>query len=318
MPNPAPVPAPPIDASPVVSAKETPPPQDGWRVEGVTAPTAAASAAGPDLAALRAKLDHIDDAVHDLLIERATIVEAVARSGKPAAFRPGREASIVRRLVRRHHGSLPPVTLFRVWRELLAGTTAMQGGFSLAVSDASSGAELTQLAREHFGALTPLRRHGDAEQALADVSQGTASVAVLPFPSDVDPWWDALLRHEPRLYVIGRLPFWRDRSVGAPAVQALVVAASSPDASGDDRSLIALECDRDIGPTRLVEELNEAGLGPVTLVLSCEGKPRTNHFLVEIDGYFADDDVRLGRFAKVLGQPVVLGGYAQPFAETIR
>src|SRR4051812_14611699 len=71
--------------------------EDGWR-SGAQPPVT-------DLAALRAELDRIDDTIHDLLIERAGIVEQVARSGKPAAFRPGREASIVRRLVAQHRGA---------------------------------------------------------------------------------------------------------------------------------------------------------------------------------------------------------------------
>ena len=48
------------------------------------------SGAPGGLAALRAELDKIDDAMQDLLVRRrAEIVEHVARSGKPAAFREG-------------------------------------------------------------------------------------------------------------------------------------------------------------------------------------------------------------------------------------
>ena len=56
---------------------------------------------------LRARLDELDDKIHDLLMERALVVESVARSGKAAAFRPGREAAILRRLLARHTGKLP-------------------------------------------------------------------------------------------------------------------------------------------------------------------------------------------------------------------
>src|ERR1700761_8609776 len=134
---------------------EEPAPLDGWRNGG--------------LPALRAELDRIDDTIHDLLIQRAEVVEHVARSGKPAAFRPGREASIIRRLLSRHQGALPAASVVRIWRELLAGTTSMQGGFSVAVCDAEPGAPVTQLAREHFGALTPMGTHEGAGHALAEV-----------------------------------------------------------------------------------------------------------------------------------------------------
>jgi chorismate mutase / prephenate dehydratase len=290
---------------PAAGAEETPP-EDGWR----------GSAPVPNgLAALRAELDRIDNTIHDLLIERAGIVEQVARSGKPAAFRPGREASIVRRLVGRHRGSLPPVTLFRIWRELLAGTTSMQGGFSLSVCDPAPGAALTQLAREHFGAMTPLRQHSSPAQALADLSQGTASVAVLPFPSDSSTWWLTLRHHEPRLHVIGRLPFWRRRPEGAPTVQALVVAAAPPDASGQDRTLIGLECDGEASRTRLATALIAAGLTPDQLLLLRDSRAGASYALIEVDGFLADDDARLRSLDPILRRPIVLGSYAIPFPD---
>ena len=273
---------------------------DGWRNGG--------------LSALRAELDLIDDTIHDLLMQRAQVVEQVARSGKPAAFRPGREASIVRRLLGRHRGSLPAVSVFRIWRELLAGTTAMQGGFSLAVCDTDIGAPLTQLAREHFGALTPLRMYQSPGQALVDVSQGTAAVAVLPYPSDGDSWWVALLHHEPRLHVIGHLPFWKFRPEGTTGAKALVVAATPPDPSGADRSLLGLECDSDVSRTRLSSELAAAGLKPETMVLLRGQGSAVAHVLVEVDGYLTDDDVRLSHLGAVLRQPTVVGGYAVPLA----
>ena len=272
--------------------------QDDWRSGGLTA--------------LRAELDRIDTEVHDLLMQRARVVEHVARSGKPAAFRPGREASIVRRLLKRHQGGLPPASLVRIWRELLAGTTSMQGGFSLAVCDSEHGAALTQLAREHFGGLTPLRVHGSAGQALADVSHGTASVAVLPIPSDQDSWWVSLLHHEPRLYIIARLPFWAPRPDGSPVSRALVVASTPPDASGDDRSFLGLECDSEVSRARLSGELLAAGLkAEAMLLLRVQGSSISN-VLVEIDGYLTDDDPRLSHLGSILRRPVVIGSYASP------
>ena len=294
----------PAASGPTDTAKQDAAPNDGWRTGG--------------LPALRAELDRIDDTVHDLLMQRAEIVEYVARSGKPAAFRPGREASIVRRLLGRHHGALPPVSVVRIWRELLAGTTSMQGGFSLAVCDSDHGAPFTQLAREHFGALTPLRAYGSPRQALVDVSQGVASVAVLPYPSDLENWWVALLHHEPRLHIIGRLPFWKPRPDGSPTAQALVVASTPPDASGEDQSFLGLECDSDVSRARLSSELTGAGLKPETTVLvRQQGSPIAN-ILVEVEAYLSDDDVRLSRLGSVLRRPIVLGSYAIPIAGAVR
>ncbi len=285
-------------APPAATSGSDAAPLDGWRRGG--------------LPALRSELDRIDDAVHDLLMQRAEIVEQVARSGKPAAFRPGREASIIRRLLTRHHGALPPVAVVRMWRELLAGTTSMQGRFSLAVGDPDPGTKLTHLAREHFGVLTPLLNCSGADQALAAVSQGDASVAVLPYPSDRETWWVALLRREPRLHVIARLPFWQPRPAGVSTAQALVVAATPPDASEQDQSLLGLECDPDVNATQLSQAL--AALQPRTLlVVRPQGAPMVIA-LVEIPGALSYDDPRLGHLHPLLRRPIVLGSYAVPIA----
>jgi chorismate mutase len=292
---------------------------DSMAASGAPAETAPAAAPrdgfrGGGLTALRAELDRIDDALHDLLMRRAAVVEHVAQQGKPAAFRPGREAAIIRRLLVRHSGALPPAALVRIWRELLAGTTSIQAGFSLAVGDTEPGQALTQLAREHFGALTPLRSYSSAGQAMADVSHGNAAVAVLPFPSDRESWWISLMHHEPRLHVISLLPFWKPRPDGSSDTQALVVAAAPPDESGDDRSFLGLECDSDVSRARLSSELASAGLRPESMVLLRQPGTPIAHVLVEVEGYLTDDDIRLSRLGSVLRRPVLLGSYAVPIA----
>ncbi len=296
-----------IDAAPAAAALQASAGQEA-------APAAAAWAT--DLSALRAELDRIDNGIHALLIERAHVVEHVARSGKPAAFRPGREAAIIRRLLAQHEGHLPHLTIFRLWRELLAGTTAMQGPFLVAVAADGNGDSLTQLAREHFGALTPLRVQGSAGQALNEVHNGNAAVAVLPFPVGSDQarnvWWSALLRLDQRLYINARLPFWSPRPEGAPNAQALVVASTPPDPSGDDRSFLALELDADVSRARIASELGNAGLAPETIVLSREAGAAEAQVLVEVVGALTENDPRLAALGRVLRRPVVLGGYAVP------
>jgi chorismate mutase / prephenate dehydratase len=290
----------PIEAVPPATSatEEPPPPLDGWR-----------STPPNGLAALRAELDGIDDALHELLMRRARVVEAVAKTGKRSALRPGREASIIRRLVAQHQGALPPQALYRIWRELLAATTSMQDGFALAVCDPHPGAAYTQLAREQYGALTPLRAHHSPSQAIGELSGGTASVAVLPLPSETEGWWTALLH--PDIHVVARLPFWAPRPEGSPSVQALVVGPFPPDASEQDRSLIGLELEDDISRARLTAALTAAGFAPGMVLMRRDPGAPVAYVLVEVEGHVAADDKRLNALGAAR-RPVVLGGYAVP------
>lgn len=283
---------------------------------------AAAPPAGTEaqpLVALRTELDRIDDAIHDLLMQRAEVVERVGSlvSRGKVPLRPGREAAIIRRLLARHHGRLPKRVLPRLWRELLAGTTAMQASYVIAVCQADPASGFIACAREHFGALTPLRVHRTPAQAIGEVSGGHAIAAVLPMPADEESqgnaWWTALLhRDEPRIHVVGKLPFWSARSEGAPGVQALVVAAAAPDVSGDDRSLIGLELPGDVSRARLAAALTSTGFAPgVTILRRPPGAP-VAFALVDVAGFVTDNDPRLAAIPDMERPPVVLGAYAVP------
>jgi chorismate mutase-like protein len=191
-----------------------------------------------DLTALRADLDAIDDAIHDLLMRRAAIVTRIGRQkaqSNAARLRPGREATILRRLLARHDGPLDPAAITRVWREILAGSLALQAPFTLAVA----GAGLAPLARAHFGAGAPIATVPTAQAALATLLDATADAAILPAPAT----WVAVLAEAPSLHVVARIPFHRPL-----AETAYVVAPHPPDPSGDDRSLLALQ---DASPERL-------------------------------------------------------------------
>jgi chorismate mutase len=287
-------------------------------------PNAAPGEAAPqaaELAALRLELDRLDDALHDLLMRRADIVARVgaAKAGAPP-LRPGREAAIIRRLVARHQGVLPAVTITRVWRELFSGTTAMQGPYSITVCDAAPGGAFTAMAREHFGALTPLRAHRTPAQAIGEVSAGTAAAAVLPMPDEEEvvsaAWWTALLhKDDPRIHVIARLPFWSPRPEGAPRVQGLVVSTVAPDATDSDRTLLGLELDPEVSRTRLTAALASAQLSLGTTILRRDPSSPVAHALVDVAGFVTEGDPRLAALTSVLRQPVVLGAYATMLEE---
>ncbi len=271
------------------------------------------------LAELRDALDRTDDALLAALVQRAALsarIGALAVKG-PVKIRPGREATILRRLLGQDLGHLQPQTIIRVWRELLAGSTALQGPFSISVG--ADDPALIALAREQFGALTPLTTRPAAADAIADLRAGVATVAVLPMPAGSAPaWWPALLDHAAgRLHVVGRLPFWRAAPAEAPGATALVVAASPPDPSGDDRTLLALALPPHTTRPRLDAALAAAGLPTTRTILQGE------HALVELDGFVeAGDDglaprlaTRLAALAQALSltsAPAILGAYATP------
>jgi len=160
-------------------------------------------------------------------------------------------------------------------------------------------------------------RPGDPAQAIAEVASGVATAAVLPMPSDGEPasaaWWLGLMTgKEPRVHVVGMLPFWSSRPEDAPRVEAVVVAAIPPDPSGADRSLLGLAIAPDLGRARLAAALASAGLSAGRIILAQEPGEACAHALIDVEDYITDADPRLGAIRPVQRVPLVLGAYAVP------
>lgn len=263
-----------------------------------------------ELASLRAEIDTLDNSLHDLLMRRAEVVSRLAQSrakGATIPLRPGREARILRRLLARHAGPLPGGAIIRLWREIFASSSALQGKLTVAAYVSGPGTALARLAREHFGTATQIRNHPSSARALATVTSGEAALAVLPMPEESESpetaWWVSL--DAPRLQVIARLPFF-----GPAQPAALVVAPIAPDASGEDRSLLRVEAPEEMNRARLHAALDAAGLTPRTLLLRRSGD--VVQALADMDGFVTSDDPRL---AAVKGVRVVtLGAYAVPMS----
>jgi len=263
----------------------------------------------PDLDALRAGIDRLDDALHDLLMQRSALVARMAagrvKQGAPS-FRPGREALILRRLLARNDGTLARPALVRLWREIISASLRQQGPFTVAAQEGPA----AQAARGHFGLLTPLGLHASASGALSSMASGEAAVAVLPAPMEGEApgaaWWAHM--DVPRLRVVAALPFLSPAGAGGPSAYA--VAPVAPEPTGRDRSLLRLtpapehsrECLRDI--------LSAAGLRPLWL-LRHEGPDPVA--LAAVEGFLAEEDPRLG--ALPFPRMQILGAHAEPEPE---
>lgn len=272
----------------------------------------------PNLEDLRREIDEIDNRLHELIMRRAEIVEQVAVAKGPqadSAMRPGREAVILRRLAARHRGPFGRGSLLRIWRELIATLTAMQGPYSVAVFlDESEG--LWDLTRDHFGSYTDLSLCATRREAVAGVAGGTWTHGVLPYPADEDerPWWASLWSADAP-HVVLRLPFAEPGNVRGRGVDALVIARVLPEESGDDRSLLLMEMSTEVRRPVIGELLAAAGIeGEIV----CVATDSSCQYLAEAAGFLENDDARLATLAKQdnVERVRVIGAYPTPIDRT--
>lgn len=169
-------------------------------------------AAPTSLADLRGEIDRIDSAMHALLMERSQVIETLISIKKTqasgSAFRPGREADIMKRLALSHKGLLPLDTVESVWRIIIATFTYVQANYSVHADISGGDAAMRDSARFHFGFTVPYIPHEDARSVIRAVAESAGDLGIFRMDQGASAgiWWRDLIGADaPK--IIARLPF---------------------------------------------------------------------------------------------------------------
>lgn len=273
------------------------------------------------LTGLRDEIDRLDDQLIELMIDRAHLVEEIGSlkgaDGGPV-LRPGREAEILRRLLARARGRWDGAAVTRIWREIVSAAVRQQGPFTVAASMPDEGHSCWALARDHFGAAIPITALPGPAHVVGAVAEGAVTVGIVPYPvsEDPEPWWTRLMSDTaPR--AIAYLPAALGLAPALGCGEALALAMTAPEPSGDDRTLIAFESAPDFGRARSRDALARLGM-PVRATWSHAwgGRAESAGTLIEVERFVAADDPVMNHVAVVLGKDVqritVIGAYAVP------
>jgi len=186
----------------------------------------------PPLAELRAKIDRIDEEMHRLLMQRGEIIDRLIRVKRTeesgSAFRPAREADMMRRLVERHRGILPLDTAESILRVIIATFTFVQAPFRVHADLSAGEAAMRDTERFHFGFTVPLVPHMGAAGVVAEVGKSKGDLGLVSATAPGSAWWSAL-EGDDAPKVIARLPFIErgDHPAGLPV---FAIARPHPDA----------------------------------------------------------------------------------------
>jgi chorismate mutase len=200
------------------------------------------------LADLRAEIDRIDAEMHELLMARSTVIERLIAVKKTqvsgSAFRPGREAEMMRRLALRHKGLLPLDTVESIWRVIIATFTWVQANYTVHADVSGGDGPMRDTARFHFGFTAPYLPHDDATAVIRAVAASAGDIGIFRIDqgASAGAWWRQLTETgAPR--IIARLPFIerQDHPAGTPV---FVVARPLADAAVREVVLYAATVER--------------------------------------------------------------------------
>ena len=268
---------------------------------------------------LRQDIDEIDRQLHTLIQQRGGLAVEIAeikrRSGLDKV-RPGREAELLRELVKRHKGSFPIGAVLRIWRELISSLVTMEmPNYSIAVYVQDEHQGFWDLARDQFGSQTPMTVHTNVRDAISQVFKGAATFAVVPRPTEDAPglWWQNLCTPDaPR--ILYRLPFYgrgNARTGIGEVLDALAIGRMKPEETNKDCSAIVMETIGEFSRTGLAKFLSSAELQPMLMAPSSVGQQLC---YCEVKGFVISDDARLRRLESfdAIERLTVIGHYATP------
>jgi chorismate mutase len=186
----------------------------------------------PPLAELRTEIDRIDEEMHRLLMQRGEIIDRLIKVKRTeesgSAFRPAREADMMRRLVERHRGILPLDTAESILRVVIATFTYVQAPFRVHADLTAGEAAMRDTERFHFGFTVPLVAHMGAAGVVAEVGKSKGDLGLVSATAPGSAWWSAL-EGDAAPKIIARLPFIEraDHPAGLPV---FAIARPHPDA----------------------------------------------------------------------------------------
>ena len=130
----------------------------------------------PDIDKLRQEIDALDDELAKLLDRRAGIAVEIGKLKQGPAYRPEREAEILRRVSSK---VLPKERLLAVFREIISACRGLEEAIRVSYLG-PEGTFSEQAVRKHFGAAVEALATASVDEAFRRCESGAAQFAVVP------------------------------------------------------------------------------------------------------------------------------------------
>ncbi len=185
------------------------------------------------LAELREKIDQLDDDILQLLCTRLSLsADIISAKQGQNAFRPGREAQVIRRLTALAP-QMAPDTLLGIWRHIFSASIAQQDGSLLVAVHCRALAAAVW----HFGSAITARECDDVTTVMQAMDDG-AALAIVPCDDRPDLLAQILYACDDR-FIIARTPLFEIDVVPS----SYIIGRQMPDPSGADKSIFAISGD---------------------------------------------------------------------------
>ena len=275
-----------------------------------------------DIRDLRTQIDNLDDQMHDLLMQRVVLAEQIGQkknknpeTTSSFALCSKREIEILRRLCNRHKGKMDKEVLIRIWREIISASVNLQSPLNIAVFITDQSKSNLEIARNYFGAYTPVILCRSVSLVLKELTQGEANIAILSLNEDKQVcWWYAVAQENKRpVNVFLKLPLTGSGKNNGNLRPAYALSELPFEATGQDKTLLVAETDGTLSLSTLDLLLKNEGIATDAICDAYTPDAMRKAYLFEVDGFVSNKDERLNSLIeKEKGKVTMLriiGGY---------
>ena len=137
------------------------------------------------LKAIRARIDVLDERLVKLLSDRARLAQRIGTVKQGAAYRPEREAQILRRVAALNRGPLADAALIRIATEIMSACRALEERMTVAYLG-PAGTFSQEAVLKHFGGLTLQQACTSIDEVFRQVETGAVGYGVVPVENSTE------------------------------------------------------------------------------------------------------------------------------------
>jgi len=139
------------------------------------------------LKSIRSQIDALDQRLVKLLSARARLAQRIGKlkEGNGAAYRPEREAQVLRGVLASSRGPLPDVALARIFTEVMSACRALEDSMTVAYLG-PQGTFSQEAAAKHFGGGARLAPGSSIDEVFRQVETGAAGYGVVPVENSTE------------------------------------------------------------------------------------------------------------------------------------
>ena len=138
-----------------------------------------------ELQRLRESIDRVDDKLLEMLNERARLARAVGSLKVGQAYRPEREAQVLRRVKERNPGPLSGETMALLFREIMSACLAVERPITVAYLG-PRGTFSERATVKHFGLAAEAVAAASIDEVFRSVESGAADFGVVPVENSTE------------------------------------------------------------------------------------------------------------------------------------